>query len=99
MNDMDKVKAEVQAKWGREEISDACARVIASWHHGGQATQGYAFVSTGAISDPSALWRELFLDCYPQMSRQERLDADMVGTYLNHHGPRGPVDGWSSLWV
>lgn len=81
------------------EIDDATARVIASLYHSGQASLGYSFGSTGAIpEDTSRLWRELF-PFYRGLSQDERLWADMLGTYLLHHGERGPVDGWSLLWV
>lgn len=86
------------------EISDACARVIASWWHGGQASAGYSFTSTGAITtdDPSDLWRELGgtdRDGQPEWMRDA---LDCLGTYLVRRfndGERGPVAGWSGLWV
>lgn len=102
MGDEDAVYAEVAAKIGKEEISDACARVIASWWYSGQASLGYAFVSTGAIPDnPSDLWQELFLKEYQgdELSPRDRDAANMLGTYLQKAGPRGPVEGWSNLWV
>lgn len=98
--DQDAVYAEVEAKEGQGEITDACARVIASWWHNGQASLGYAFTSTGAIpDDPSDLWRELCAADYQRMAPQDKRAADALGTYLRAAGPRGPVDGWSTLWV
>ena len=88
----------------QQEISDACARMIASQYHDGQASDSYAFTSTGAISDPDTVWRDLFYlrtgdAMYFHMNTQEQAKADMLGTYLIHAGPRGPVDGWASLWL
>src|SRR5262249_29168665 len=116
MGDAEKVLAEcVTAQAEDREISDACARVIASWHYAGQASAGYAFVSTGTIppdimteDDPSEVWyagseqvwRELFGDGhYESLPADGRLAADMLGTYLLKAGTRGPVAGWSRLWV
>jgi hypothetical protein len=98
MGDAEKVASEVNAKSGREEISDACARVIASWWHGGQKSLGYSFVSTGAITDASDLWRELFPD-YSSLSDADKIAADMLGTYFTNAGTRGPIEGWSGLWL
>lgn len=98
------VRDEVRAaqREGRE-ISDACARVVASWWHDGQASAGDSFVSTGAITtpDPSDLWRELGRDADGQP--EWMVDAlDCLGTYLVRRfndGKAGPVAGWSGLWV
>jgi hypothetical protein len=83
----------------RREISDACARVIASQWHNGQASLGYSFASTGAITDPSALWRELIPDYDALQRGSDRDAANMLGTYLANAGIRGPVTGWSNLWL
>lgn len=85
-----------------EEISDAGARVIAAMYHNGGTSVGAQFASTGAITDePTSVWRDLF-DCprgfYSAMGRDQLL-ADMLGTYLVCAGTRGPVDGWSGLWL
>lgn len=86
---------------GTDEISDGCARVIASWFHGGQASAGYAFTSTGAITteDPSDLWRELGGREYADQRPWMRAVLDCLGTYLLNRADRGPVAGWSNLWV
>ena len=101
MNDSQKVAIHCQARQDAgEEISDACARVIAaSWY---SSNAGASFATTGAITvSPSALWRELFLPEYEsgRMSAGDRLAADMLGTYLTAAGERGPVAGWSGLWL
>ena len=99
MRDADYVNAEVDAKYGIEEISDACARVIASQRYEGQWSLGYSFVSTGTVPEDGAdLWRELFPRYY-DLGPRDKAVADMLGTYLTAHAGRGPVDGWSSLWV
>ncbi|WP_433474950.1 hypothetical protein ACQPZP_40785 [Spirillospora sp. CA-142024] len=100
MGDMEKVVAECRAKRGVQEISDACARVIASLYHDGQWSLAYSFASTGAITDhPEQVWREMFGALYSGASRDEKLVMDMMGTYLTRAGRRGPVRGWSGLWL
>ena len=97
MSEVTRVLAE-----GTEEISDACARTIASWFHNGQASAGYAFTSTGAITtdDPSDLWRELGGDTYADQRPWMRAALDCLGTYLtNRRASREAVPGWSTLWV
>lgn len=99
MGDMEKAVAECHDAHGKREISDAAARVIASMYHEGQASVSYSFVSTGAIpDDTSRLWREMFPD-YSACSTDERLLADMMGTYLISNAGRGRVDGWANLWL
>lgn len=84
------------------EISDACARVIASMYHGGQWSRGYALASSGAVVDGSdGLCSELFGD-YATLSPNAKLLYDMMGTYLLtrvEEGRTGPQEGWSSLWL
>lgn len=102
MGDKSAVMFEVNLKVGHEEVSDACARVIASWYHNGQASLGYSFVSTGAIpEEPSDVWHDLTDNgkSYESADRDDREALNMLGTYLTNAGPRGPVDGWSNLWV
>jgi hypothetical protein len=81
------------------EISDACARVIASWHAEGMGV-GQAFASSGAISSSTEVWRDLFgHGHYDRLSADDKLAADMLGTYLLNRSDNGPVEGWSGLWV
>lgn len=104
MNDSEKIAAYCQAAQAAgEEISDACARVIASqWACGNMSA---TLSTTGMIDgDPSAVWREMFLPEYEngRMTRGDRLAADMLGTYLQaryRDGDTGPVAGWSGLWL
>jgi len=79
------------------EISDGAARTIASWYAEGMGA-GQAFASTGAINDPTLLWRELGAG-YEHESVPFRLALDCLGTYLLAAGKRGPVDGWSEVWA
>lgn len=100
MGDMEKIVAECRAKRGVQEISDACARVIAALYHDGQWSLSYSFASTGAITDhPERVWREMFGTLYSGASADEKLVMDMMGTYLARAGKRGPVRGWSGLWL
>lgn len=86
----------------QREISDACARTIASWFAIGHGP-GQAFVSTGTVPvDSGDLYHDL---CggpagYDSWSPFSKLCADMLGTYLVNRADRGtPVAGWSDLWV
>ncbi|CNE77826.1 Uncharacterised protein [Mycobacterium tuberculosis] len=100
MGDMEKVIAECRAKRGVQKISDACARVIASQYHAGQRSLAYSFASTGAITDhPGRVWLEMFGTLYSGASDDDKLVMDMMGTYLIRAGKRGPVRGWSGLWL
>jgi acetyl-CoA acetyltransferase len=84
-----------------EEISDGCARAIAAGYAEGMPSASFA--STGAITDPDEVWRDLFYfrgqPMYPDMYPDEKIAADMLGTYLTKAGARGPVAGWSRVWV
>lgn len=101
MNDWDAVMAEISAKHGKEEISDACARTIASMYHNGQASIGYSFVSTGEIRDASALWSDLTDNghAYNVGTEEEKRALDMLGAYFVSKGRRSQVAGWSDMWV
>jgi len=84
-----------------EEISDGCARTIAAWfqENGPSAT----FATTGAIPDPTGVWRSCFYlgdrSLYRELSPPMQLAANSLGTYLVRAGRRGAVEGWSNLWV
>lgn len=99
MGDYENVMAEVHAAYGKYEISDACARVIASMYHTGQASESYAFASTGAIPEESGyITRQLFPEL-DGLSADEMLILGALGTYLINRPDRGPVEGWSRLWL
>jgi hypothetical protein len=83
-------------------ISDGAARAIASWWREGRL--GESFVSCGAIQDVEDLWRELTLtgngmDCYAEATTSDKFLLDKLREYLVAKGQRGPVAGWSELWV
>jgi hypothetical protein len=104
MSDFDKVMAHVRLvptdEYDQGEISDACARVIASWFVAGSNTEAMSFVSTGAIvGDTSALWRQLGGDIYNAQTPDDRLFLDFLGTYILNRADKGPVEGWSNLWL
>lgn len=100
MSDENAVFAEVRAKSGKEEISDGCARTIASWYHDGGVSDTYAFVSTGAIVADD-LWHQFTHSgkLYESASADERLALDALGTYLLNREDKGRVTGWSNMWV
>lgn len=100
MTDDEAIHAEcVAAQAEGREISDGCARTIASqWHSPGNSTA--AFSTTGAIiGSIDALWADFFLPVRERRSESDKLAADLLGTYLLNAGPRGPVAGWSNVWV
>jgi hypothetical protein len=78
------------------EINDATARTIAGLYYRGQFTLGYQFLSTGYIG-PN-LWRDIFPD-YEERNADDRLIADMFGTYLINSAGNRDLDNWSDLWV
>lgn len=91
----------VTAQANEREISDGCARAIASYYHDGGTSYSASFATTGAIlTDPSSLYRELFghID-YHRTDEVTQMFMNMMGTYLGKAGRRGPVDGWSRAWV
>ena len=99
--DFDRAVSHARAAQERgEEISDECARVIGALYHGGQASIGYAFTSTGALPDNTGdLCRDLFGPYDGPLTADERLLFDMLGTYGINREHRGPVVGWSRLWL
>lgn len=83
------------------EISDACARTIASFYLDGGTMASLMFFATGAITvAPGSLLRELFSYAdYYAADDIRRLMMDMMGTYLVNRADRGKVAGWSRIWV
>lgn len=98
-DDVTAINAEVHAAQAEgREMSDGAARAIAAgWYDG---DDGHAFVSTGAVTDPHLVWRDLFGNgIYDVLWPEQKLQADMLGTYLTSAGTRGPVDRRPDLWV
>jgi len=106
MSDMDKAVAYCRAAQDMgAEISDACARVIASMYHGGQKSATYALASSGYLPPGEAaafIVPDLF-GKYGQLTEDERMLYDMMGTYVLDRVREGRVgaaiDGWSNLWL
>jgi hypothetical protein len=78
-------------------ISDGAARTIASWWVCGLL--GQSFVSTGAV--PEGVWEELVDGgaVLTKASPEHAVALQMLHAYLTHHAGRGPVAGWSGVWV
>lgn len=89
-----------QAQVEDREIDDGTARTIAAWYQSPGQPDGAAFASTGAIRGDS-VWHQLAQPEYSNGSADahDRFILDMLGTYLVQAGERGPVAGWSRLWV
>ena len=99
MSDFDKCVFNArEARFARREIDDATARVISSMYHDGQGSMSYSFTSTGAIVSKTAVYRECFPD-HAALDEDEKVIADMFGTYLLNREHVGAVSGWSNLWV
>jgi hypothetical protein len=106
-SDIEAINKEVElAKVERRIIGDGCARSLAAqWFGGiydGMFTDGYAFVSTGAI--PQCLrdaWELLGITDWSEADLGHPDHAQLVALdrYLEHHGPRGPVEGWADIWI
>ncbi len=102
--DEELVRGEIgDAALEEREISDAAARVIASWWHSGQGSAFYSFASTGAI-DKSRLiveWQQAHN--HTDVSDFDQLALDYFSAYIDRApgtddgGNRGPVDGWADL--
>lgn len=91
-----------EAREAGREIDDATARVIASWYHDGGTSASYSFVSTGAITkDPGKLWAEFTREgtLYISGDERDKMTLLKLAAYLIHRTDRGPVPGWSNLWV
>jgi len=106
MGDMEKAVAACRrAQADGVEISDACARVIASMFHNGGDSLTASLASTGEIchgTSVGGLCRELFSDAtYSSLPPDERLLYDMMGKYLFARLYRGErtVEGWPHLWL
>jgi len=94
--------AECREARHEHEISEACARAIVRLHGSSGNPAAAAFVLRGALppddegyphaasalSGGTRLWRMLF-GRYSRMSRDDRLMADMLGTYLINCAPEG----------
>jgi hypothetical protein len=84
-------------------ISDACARVIASQWHDGQASVGYSFASSGHIEESAdRVWNDLFGGVYESLKGADRGGADALRAYLNRRQKSrhmNAIPGWSELWL
>jgi UPF0042 nucleotide-binding protein len=81
-------------------ISDGAARTIASWWADGPLGERFTF--TGAVE--AGLWDEL-ADAGAVAPLVELVSPDhgdavlKLRDYVVHHAGRGPVAGWSEVWV
>lgn len=86
-------------------ISSACARMIASQYHSGQASDLYSFASTGFISDTllDTINREFeAIEEVPPGRSPERHKLSHLAMYVAERKSRGDVaavEGWSNLWL
>ena len=98
MNDTDRIAHGIsQAAANAREISDTTARIIAAQWHGGQSSELYAFVSTGAITPElrPEYWNAELLQTYQSATLDEREHLDWLGNYFLRLSPRPPVAGWA----
>lgn len=82
-------------------ISPACARMIASQIHDGQASSLYSFASTGRIDDH--LLREIELEYVADMDDEaQRNRIAFLSMYVAQRwvaDDREAQDGWPALWL
>jgi hypothetical protein len=98
MSDDEQISREVRrADFTDEPINDACARMIAAQWHGGQATAMCSFATTGAITP--ALYDEVDREVHAHWNTFDGPILKALGYYIQHRGERGPVPGWSNLWL
>jgi hypothetical protein len=97
MSDDEKIAAHLASLPDGALMSDACARMVAVLWHGGQSSALYALGSSGAITEDAG--HELREQDRAKLSPGDRAELDALLTYVEHHGVRGPVAGWASLWL
>lgn len=76
-------------------LTDAQARVVASWWHGGMCCPLYAMSSTGYISEATA---PVIIDLLAEAPEAERAPLAGLLAYVEAAGNREPVDGWHLIW-
>lgn len=78
-----------------EPLDDTTARIIAGWHHGGQASALYSFVSTGNVTTKAI--EEIAKTIWVQRE-QEPTDLPALfalNTYFLKHRDQGPQPDWN----
>lgn len=97
MSDEDIVQAAVHEWQQGHPISDGQARVIANQWHGGQVTALCTLSTTGAIRLDDVRG-EIEAEMARLTDLPEREEIEALLGYVERHGERGPVEGWSRLW-
>lgn len=88
-----------QANTEETGIDSACARVIASQLHDGQASALHDFVTTGIV-DYERISRELEATLQdPEIDEHAQDRIAVLVTYLQSREDTGPVEGWSRIWL
>lgn len=88
-----------QADLSDRLINETAARIIASWWHGGQSTDLYAFQSSGAITE-STKWEVIHELADPNIDPADALPLGHLVLYLaeapglDENGERPPVENW-----
>jgi hypothetical protein len=91
-----------QAQAEGREITNAAARVIATWWQGPDMPAETArFLATGEISATADyVWRGLWTGAEVEVaSHEDQQTMSMLCTYLLNRLDRGPVPGWERLWI
>lgn len=89
------------AQLNQTEISHGTAKAIAASYDQYYSSGTNEFAATGAIVSEN-LWYLLFGSYYEMMSSDDKLAADMLGTYLVQRRIKeqtGAVPGWSKMSV
>lgn len=82
-------------------IGHGCARTIASWYASPADPAVCAFVGTGAVGDPAALFAALTEHgaMYESGTARHRRALEHLAVYLLLREDTAPVPGWSDLWA
>ena len=85
-------------------ITDVEAARIASEWHGGGGSALYVLASSGAIvlGDEGMEWisaKHEIEACFdgPYQDIRDSHDLNGLLSYVEHHGSRGPIEGWGKL--
>lgn len=81
----DEAYAEIAERYGVEEISDACARTIASWWQGpGAWSRELTRLSTQGVFNPGVLLQEISAVRSEVATNNDHHALDMLATWAMH---------------
>lgn len=84
-------------------IPDGVARTIAAWWQSSRDMPLAALTTSGAIDADgvcgsiNAILRDGWVN--PDEQDTQRVELHALRAYVDQHGDRGPVEGWSRVWA